>query len=64
MIDEGMTPDQINLESVNKMFEYEKIAREIDECDDVELLRNLGKCFLKLYMKQQETATHLIRSEL
>ena len=55
MIDEGMTPDQINLDSVNKMFEYEKIARELDTCTDIEVLRNLAKVSIKLMFKQQET---------
>ena len=60
----SLDPEKVVLTELTKQFEYEKIAREIDECDDVELLRNLGKCFLKLYMKQQETATHLIRAQL
>ena len=60
----SLDPEKVVLTELTKQFEYEKIAREIDECDDIELLRNLGKCFLKLYMKQQETATHLIRAQL
>ena len=60
----SLDPEKVVLTDLSKQFEYEKIAREIDECDEIELLRNLGKCFLKLYMKQQETATHLIKSQL
>ena len=60
----SLDPEKVVLTELTKQFEYERIAREIDECDDVELLRNLGKCFLKLYMKQQETATHLIKAQL
>ena len=47
-------PNEITLDSVSKSFEYEKQAREIDECRDVEELRNLCKLYLKLYLKQQE----------
>jgi hypothetical protein len=47
-------PNEITLDSVSKSFEYEKQAREIDECRDVEELRNLCKMYLKLYLKQQE----------
>ena len=32
-----------------------KIASEIDECDDRDVLRNIAKSFCKLYYKQQET---------
>ncbi len=32
-----MDPDKIELESINKMFEYEKFSRLIDELDVDEL---------------------------
>ena len=35
--------------------EYTKISGQIDSCDDREELRNIAKCFCKLYYKQQET---------
>ena len=50
-----MDPDQIEIGSLSKNFEYIKIANEIDSCDDRETLRNIAKSFLKLYYKQQET---------
>mgnify|MGYP003141714880 CR=1 FL=1 len=50
-----LDPGEITLTSLAKTFEYEKIARELDSCDDVEELRNAAKCFLKLCMKTQET---------
>ena len=49
------SPDEIELTTMNRMFEYEKICRELDTCDDPEVLRNAAKCFLKLHMKTQET---------
>ena len=48
-------PESIQIESLSKSFEYERIARELDECKDPEDLRLAAKCFLKLYMKTTET---------
>lgn len=49
-----MNPNKIELNSINKLFEYEKLSREIDECCDLDKLRDLTKSYIKLYMKQQE----------
>jgi hypothetical protein len=49
-----MDPSKINLTSMSKLFEYEKISREIEQCDDVELLKNIAKSYVKLYFAQQE----------
>ena len=48
-----MDPDKIKLESVNRMFEYEKHSRLIDELN-IEELKNFTKAYFKLYLKQQE----------
>ena len=48
-----MDPDKIQLESMNKMFEYEKYSRLIDELN-VDELKNFAKSYFKLYLKQQE----------
>ena len=48
-------PTSIELESMAKSFEYERMSRELDECDDVEEFRNACKCFIKLYLRTQET---------
>ena len=50
-----MRPSDIELTSVSKNFEFEKLSREIDEVSDVKVLREMLKCYLKLYFKQQET---------
>jgi hypothetical protein len=50
-----MNPDELGLKNINKMFEYELISRELDDCTNIELLRNICKCYVKLYLKQQET---------
>jgi hypothetical protein len=52
-----MNPDQIQLENVNKMFEYEKLSRDIDSVDDIEVLKNYAKSYIKLYLKQQEVVS-------
>jgi hypothetical protein len=49
-----MDPNKIDLENISKLFEYERIAREIDSCEDVEQLKNISKSYIKLYFKQQE----------
>lgn len=54
-----MDPDIINLENMNKMFEYEKIARNIDSINDIELIKNYAKSYVKLYLKQQEVISKL-----
>ena len=52
-----MDPDKIQLENVNKMFEYEKLSRDIDSIDDIEILKNYSKSYIKLYLKQQEVVS-------
>lgn len=54
-----MNPDKIELENLSKIFEYEKISRELNSCDDIEKLKNVAKCYIKLFLKQQETLTNL-----
>ena len=49
-----MDPTSIELESINKLFEYEKIARDIDSIDDIEIVKNFAKAYVRLYLKQQE----------
>jgi hypothetical protein len=47
-------PNEIELENISKLFEYEKISRDIDSIDDLDTLKNLAKSYIKLYFKQQE----------
>lgn len=54
-----MDYNDIILSDVNKMFEYEKISREIDSIDDIDKLKSMSKMFLKLYLFQQETIAKL-----
>lgn len=47
----------MNPEQINKMFEYEKLARSIDSIEDNETLKNNAKSYIKLYLKQQEVVS-------
>jgi hypothetical protein len=58
-----MDPDKIELESINKMFEYEKFSRLIDELD-VDELKSFAKSYFKLYLKQQEVIKNFAISGL
>lgn len=52
-------PNEIELDNINKLFEYEKISRDIDSIDDIELVRNFAKAYVRLYLKQQEVVSKL-----
>jgi hypothetical protein len=54
-----MNPSDIDLENINKMFEYEKISRDIDSIDDINDVKKLAKSYIKLYLKQQEVILSL-----
>ena len=54
-----MDPQKIELENLSKNFEYEKISREIDLCENLDQLRNIAKSYVKLYFKQQEVVASL-----
>jgi hypothetical protein len=49
-----MTPDNIELKTISKQFEYEKMCRELDSCANIDLMRNLCKSYIKLYLGTQE----------
>jgi hypothetical protein len=54
-----MDPNDIKLDNLSKIFEYEKISREIDSCNDIELLKNIAKSHIKLFFKQEEAIASL-----
>jgi hypothetical protein len=54
-----MDPNQISLSTISKLFEYEKLSRDIDNIDDIDFLRNLAKSYIKLYFFQQEILSNL-----
>jgi 5-methylcytosine-specific restriction endonuclease McrBC regulatory subunit McrC len=55
-----MDPDDITLTNTSQQFEYEKLSREIDQCDDVELLRQMCKFVVKLEMKTRANYSVMI----
>lgn len=54
-----MNHEGLELESISKLFEFEKISRELDACSDADKLRNICKCYVKLYMKMEEIVYNL-----
>jgi hypothetical protein len=54
-----MNPDEIKLENLTKSFEYFKYSSEIDSIDDIDKLKDIAKCYYKLYLKQQEVVSNL-----
>jgi len=53
-----MDPKTIELSSIDKLFEYEKHSRIIDEMN-VHELRDFAKLYCKLYLQQQEVISSL-----
>ena len=53
-----MDPNEITLDSIDKLFEYEKHSRFIDEMD-YDQLKNFSKLYCKSYLKQQEVIKSL-----
>lgn len=54
-----MDPNNIELQNLSKSFEYFKYSSEIDSISNIEDLRNIAKCYYKLYLKQQEVVSNL-----
>ena len=59
-----MDPDEIELRNTSLEFEYERMSREIEECDDVETLQEMCKFFVKLEMKTRETYSIILQDTL
>jgi hypothetical protein len=53
-----MNPDEIELETMSKCFEYEKHSRFIESLD-IEELKQISKLYCKLYLKQQEVISSI-----
>ena len=60
----NMNPDEIELTNPSQSFEYERLSREIDECDDVEVLQQMCKFLVKLEMKQRSTYSVILQYTL
>ena len=60
----NMNPEEIELTNPSQSFEYERLSREIDECDDVEVLQQMCKFLVKLEMKTRETYSIVLQDAL
>lgn len=52
-------PDEITLKDLTKQFEYTRMCKEIDMCNDISELKLAVKCYLKLYLSTLETITNI-----
>ena len=57
----NMDPSDISLESTSRLFEYEKLSREVENCNDVDALKQMCRCFIKLHLKHQEVSAQMLR---
>jgi hypothetical protein len=53
-----MDPNDINLKDLNKVFEYERLSRELDSCNDIDTIKNVAKSYIKLYLATLETISN------
>lgn len=54
-----MDHNKIDLENLSKSFEFYKFCSEIDDIEDINQLKEIAKCYFKLYLKQQEVVSNL-----
>ena len=55
-----MNPAHVQLESPEKEFEYEKIARTVDRMDNIEEIKMMLKYTIKMGMKQTEVFSKML----
>lgn len=48
-------PSQITLTSPSKSFVYEQLSRDIEKCEDIVVVKEALRCYIKMYLKQQES---------
>jgi hypothetical protein len=54
-----MNPNDVELNNLNKIFEYERMSRELDNCDNLEEIREKAKYCVKVYLKTLEVYNDL-----
>lgn len=54
-----MNPNDIELKNLNKIFEYERLSREIDNCNDIDEIKEKSKYCIKLYLATLESFSEL-----
>ena len=59
-----MDPNDIFIRNVSSQFQYEKMAREVDACDDIETLKQMCKFLIKMEMKTRETYSIILQDTM
>tara|TARA_B100000131_G_scaffold274704_1_gene276814 strand:- start:131 stop:343 length:213 start_codon:yes stop_codon:yes gene_type:complete len=59
-----MNPDDIFIRNISSQFQYEKMAREVDACDDIETLQQMCKFLIKMEMKTRETYSVILQDTM
>jgi|TARA_B100000902_G_C27211245_1_gene864464 hypothetical protein len=54
-----MSHEEIKLATPTRMFTFEQLSRDIDKINDIDVLRDMAKSHIKLYLKQQEVVASL-----
>ena len=54
-----LTPEDIKLTTASRQFHYETLSRQIEECNDIKVLKEQLRAWIRLYMKQQETVAKI-----
>ena len=54
-----MDPNDIELKDLNKIFEYERLSREIESCEDISQIKLILKSYIKLYLHTLESISRL-----
>jgi hypothetical protein len=54
-----MDPNDIELKDLNKIFEYERLSRDIDSCEDIDDIKMIAKSYIKLYLATIESIIKL-----
>ena len=59
-----MNPDDIFIRNTSSLFQYEKMAREVDACDDMDDLKEMCKFLIKMEMKTRETYSIILQDTM
>ena len=59
-----MNPEDIFIRNISSQLQYEKMAREIERCDDVETLQQMCKFLIKMEMKTRETYSIMLQDTM
>ena len=59
-----MDPNDIFIRNISSQFQYEKMATEIERCDDVETLQQMCKFLIKMEMKTRETYSIILQDTM